>query len=369
MDVAIIVDGLVAGGAERQAILTAAQVVVRGHAAHVVACSPRNDYADFCQRLGVEVVHVTARGPLRLGRVLALAHHLERRHVDVVHAFKGSSSTYGRLAARLAGVPCIFGGYRAVLRPSWPYRLTNRILSWGTAGWIANSERVKRTVVADYGVAAESVHVVRNAVHPSTYESQLTRAGARAAFDIPGETTVITMIANLRREKNHEMLLRVARRVVDAGLDVVFLLAGEGPERSHLERVIRRMALERHVRLLGHVAGTPDLLRATDIVVLTTVAEGLPNALLEAGAAGLPCISTENGGASEVVLPGRTGYLVLVNDDDAMVARMRELVTDSARRAAMGAAAHAHVLARFSPEALGDGILAAYAAGLAATRP
>ncbi len=368
MNVAIIVDGLIAGGAERQAILTAAQVGGRGHAAHVVACSPGNDYTAFCKDLGVEVVHVTARGPLRLGRVSGLTRHLSRRRVDVVHAFKGSPSTYGRLAARLAGVPCVFGGYRALLRPSWPFRLVNRVLSWGTAGWIVNSERVRRTVVADYGVPGERVHVVHNAVHPSTYESRLTRAEARALFGIAERTTAVTMIANLRPEKNHEMVLRVARRLIDAGADVVFLLAGEGPERAPLERAIARMALDRHVRLLGHVANTHDLLRATDIAVLTTVAEGLPNALLEAGAAGVPCISTENGGASEVVLPGRTGYLVLVNDDDAMVTRLQELAADAGRRAAMGAAAREHVLARFSPEALGDRILAVYAAGLAAER-
>ena len=368
MNVAIIVDGLLAGGAERQAILTAAQVAGRGHAAHVVVCNPGNDYADLCESLGVEIVHVTARGPLRLGRVLFLTCHLRRRRIDVVHAFKGSPSTYGRLAARLAGVPCIFGGYRAVISPSRPFRLANRVLSWGTAGWIANSERVKRTVMADYGVPSARVHVVRNAVHPSTYESRLTRAEARAAFGVAGDPGVITMIANLRREKNHEMLLRVARRLIDGGRDVRFLLAGGGPERSRLEGVIRRMALERHVRLLGHVANTPDLLRATDVVVLTTVAEGLPNALLEAGAAGLPCVSTENGGASEVVLPGRTGYLVLVNDDDAMVARLGELIGDPERRAAMGAAAREHVLTGFSPAELGDRILVVYSAGLAAAR-
>jgi L-malate glycosyltransferase len=368
VNVAIIVDGLIAGGAERQAILTAAEVARRGHAVHVVACHPGNDYAAFCESVGVEVVHINPRGPLRLGRLLALTGHLGRRRVDVAHAFKGSPSTYGRLAARLAGVPCVFGGYRAMMSPAWPFRWVNRVLTWGAAGWIANSEHVKRTIINDYGVAAERVYVVPNAVHPSTYESRLTQGEARAAFGVREGARVITMIANLRPEKNHAMLLRVARRLVDGGMNVVFFLAGAGPERAALERIIGRMALEEHVRLLGHVENTCDLLRATDIVVLTTVSEGLPNALLEAGAAGLPCISTDNGGASEVILPGRTGYLVLVNDDDAMVAHLTDLAGDPARRAAMGAAARDHVRAHFSPAALGDRIVAVYESGLAAAR-
>jgi glycosyltransferase involved in cell wall biosynthesis len=368
VNVAIIVDGLIAGGAERQAILTASEVVRRGQRAHLVVCNPGNDYADFCETVGVEVVHIDARGPLRVGRLIAIARHLRRRRVDVAHAFKGSPSTYGRLAARLAGVPCIFGGYRAILSPAWPFRLVNRALSWGTAGWIVNSEHVKQTVMADYGVAAKGVHVVPNAVHPSTYESDRTREEARSALGVSGGAIVITMIANLRREKNHAMLLRVARRLIDDGLHIVVLLAGAGPEREVLEKVIVQMDLEARVRLLGHVARTGDLLRATDIVVLTTVSEGLPNALLEAGAAGLPAVSTENGGAAEVILPGRTGYLVPVNDHAAMVARLEELARDPGRRTAMGAAAREHVLARFSPAALGDRILAVYEAGLATAR-
>ncbi len=363
LKVAIIVDGLVAGGAERQAVLTAAALNERGQSAMVIACRPGNDYAALCAELDVRVVHVTARGPLRLGRVRALTDVLRREQVDVAHAFKGSPSTYGRLAARWAGVPRIFGGYRAILSPAWPFRLINRVLSWGTTGWIVNSEPVGRTVARDYGVGGERIFVVPNAVHPSTYESRLDRTGARARFEVPGDRIVVTMIANLRPEKNHPMLLDVARRLREEGAPALFLLAGAGPERARLERLIERLDLSSMVRLLGHRNDTPDLLRASDIVVLTTGAEGLPNALLEAGAAGLPCVSTDNGGAGEVIVEGETGFLVPVGDAQAMVACLRRLMDDPESRRAMGLRARTHVRERFSLAALGDKILAVYRRG------
>ncbi len=368
MNVAILVDGLAAEGAERQATLTAAAVACRGHTAHLVMCSPSQHHADLSRDSGVPVVHLNRGGPLRPARLMALARHLRQQRVDVAHVFSESANAPAWLAARLAGVPCIYVGRRRPVRSAWPFRWMSRVLGWGTAGWIVNSEYVKRTVMEDHVAPAHRVYVVPNAVHPITYESQLTREAARAAFGVRGEAIVVTMIAGLHRDQNHAMLLRVARRLADNGMNAVFLLAGAGPERTALERIIARMALESHVRLLGRVENTNDLLRATDVVTLTAVSEGLPSALLDAGAAGLPCISTENGGASEVILPGCTGYLVLINDDDAMVAHLTDLAGDTARRATMGAAAREHVRARFSPDALGDRIVAVYEAGLAAAR-
>lgn len=360
MRIAIIIDEVVIGGAEWQSVLSAAELTRRGEEVVLVTAYPGNDYAEFIRQRGVRLVAVPAGGRLRAARLWRLARYLRRERFDVVHVFKGPGYS-GRLAARLAGIPRIFAGYRGLTRDGAAARWANRWLARGQPGWIVNSEFLKRAFVDAYGVPPAKVHVVPNAVVAERFESRLTRDEARARFGIgPGDGAVVTILANLRRVKNHAMFLRVAKRLAEGRAAARFLVAGDGPERGALERAAADLGVTGCVRFLGKCQEVPDLFRATDVCVLTSVSEGLPNVLIEAASAGVPCVSTDNGGAADVVADGETGYLVAVDDDEAMAARLAEMLADPARRDEMGRAAREHVARRFSMEALGARLLAVY---------
>jgi glycosyltransferase involved in cell wall biosynthesis len=366
MRIAIITDGLASGGAERQIVISAAELVRRGHDVEILAYHRDNDFGEFLRRHGVPLTVIDASGPLsRVERVAGLSRRLRARRFDVVHAFKDTPSVWGRLAAKLAGVPCVFGGYRMMDRVGPASRAVQAALSFREAGFIVLSEGAREVVVRDFHVPPERVFVVYNAVHPDTYDSALSPGEAKSRLGIAPERAVVSIVANLRPEKDHETFFAMARRLGGSGRRPAFLVVGDGPLRERVAALHAGSGLGADVRLLGHQENIADVWRATDVAVITSLHEGLCSALVEAGAAGLPCVSTDNGGAREVLDDGRTGFLVPLRDAGAMAERVGVLLDDPELRARVGAAARERVMGRFSLDAMTDSLIGAYETGLA----
>jgi len=362
--IAIVIDALATGGAEKQSLMCAAELQRRGHQVELIVYHPQNDYADFIGRHGIKVVQIRSRGLLRLGRLLKLTRHILHRRFDVVHAFGAGSAVYACLAARLARVPCIFAGLREVRGHGWLHRSFSRAAASNATGWIGNSNYVRRALVEQYGIRPKKVFVVPNGIYLDDVRCGLSRTEAKRQFGLEADELVVSMVGNLRAEKNHMMFLRMARRVTEGGIAARFLLAGEGSLRSPLEKTAVDCGLGDRVRFLGRRSDVACLYRATDVAVLTSFTEGLPNALIEAAAAGVPCVATDSGGAADVVMDGRNGHVVPVDDDQAMAGRVCELLRNPDRRAAMGAAGRQLVEEKFSAEAMGETLLSVYRGGL-----
>jgi glycosyltransferase involved in cell wall biosynthesis len=366
MRIVIVSESLSVGGAEGQAVLSAVELAKLGHIVEIVTYYPGNHYEAVLSAHDIPVVVVDASGPFRFKRVTAMAREFRRFNADVAHGFGVISGRYVQMAGRLAGVPCLYSGGRDTLIRSSYCRLIGGWLTRGkrSAGWIANSSVVKDAVIENFRVAEDKVHVVPNGVSADRLTSKLNPAQARGQFGLKADDSVVTMVANLRSEKNHAMALEVARKVLGVRSGVTFLFAGEGPERDRIEHMIAEWDLAGHVRLLGRCSEVADLFRATDVAILTSLREGLPNTLIEASCAGVPCVSTDNGGASDVIVDGETGYLVPIDDVDAMSQRILELLDDRTRRDRMGQAAASYARNKFSPEALGRNLVDVYERGL-----
>jgi len=143
-------------------------------------------------------------------------------------------------------------------------------------------------------------------------------------------------------KKDYPTLLRAFARQRGA----VLLIAGDGPQEAELRALARELAVD--ARFLGRVDEMPALMNAADALVLSSVVEGLPMALIEAAASGLPAVATDVGGVREVVLDGHTGFVAPPRDPAALAAAMARLAALSPQeRARMGVAARAHAVARF----------------------
>src|SRR5262249_51453065 len=141
---------------------------------------------------------------------------------------------------------------------------------------------------------------------------------------------VVTVVANLRAVKRHELFLRglaVARR---SSPRLRAVLVGEGPERERIERLAGDLGLRDAVRLTGRVDDVRPYLRGTRAVALTPEREGLPNAILEAMAMGRLVVATEVGGVPELVRNGREGFLVSANPEDVAAGLLRAVEPDPA---------------------------------------
>src|SRR5581483_5080213 len=153
--------------------------------------------------------------------------------------------------------------------------------------------------------------------------------------------TVIVHSGRLVPRKGGDTLVRAFARAAKEAPETKPLLVflGDGPERDALERLAATEGVSRSVRFAGFVKDVPRWLSASDVLVLASLIEGLPNALLEALALGLPCIATRIAGAEEVIEDGRTGLLVPPGDEKALGVALARLLRDESGRRNLGSAA------------------------------
>jgi glycosyltransferase involved in cell wall biosynthesis len=311
--IAIITDYLSRGGAERQAVNTARGLACKGHDVHLIY-SRRSD-SDYEPELAAPArVAFVPGSPRYVGLVRRLRRYLVTHEIEVAHAFKKRPSVYGAIAATLARVPVILGSYRIVYRERGALRRWHQLADRLNAGWTVNSAAVAASLARGIGADPARCFVIRNGVEAGRVQPRVSRAQARAALGLGAEAPVVAMIAALKPQKRHAMLLHAAARLLERRPATTFLLAGEGRERASIEVLAAALGIGAQVRLLGMRTDVPDVLAAADVSVLTSEHEGTPNAVLESMACGVPVVCTRFEGAEEVVTDGHDGYLVARDD-------------------------------------------------------
>jgi len=265
---------------------------------------------------------------------------------DVVHTWLYSGNFWGRVAALTCGVRRLVASDRGMV-PGAPVtvRLYERLLAPLTLR-LVNSQATAASLVKAYGIPPAGIRVVPNAVEEGA-PSPGAREAVRAALGLPPEQRLVLLVARQSAEKNHAMFFRAARRVAAARSDVTFVAVGHLVDPGAMQTMLDASGAAAAVRLVGEQADIPRWLAAADVFCLTSDREGLPNALLEAMAAGLPVVCTRFPSATEVLSSEALGMLVPVNDDASLAASILALLGDEERRRSMGRAAREHVAAAY----------------------
>ena len=195
--------------------------------------------------------------------------------------------------------------------------------------------------------AREKLSVVHNGIAPVAY-SRTKREAARGDLAVSGRFVGV-IVARLSGLKGHATLLRSLNRLRAEGIDLTLLIAGDGAQRSELEREARDLSLDdRIVRFLGARSDVEHLLRAADFFVLPSDTEGLPLSVLEAMAHGLPIVASNVGGIPELIDDGKEGLLIPPADPVALAAAIRRLSDDPELGRKLGDAARARASGEFS---------------------
>jgi glycosyltransferase involved in cell wall biosynthesis len=149
-------------------------------------------------------------------------------------------------------------------------------------------------------------------------------------LDIDDAAVLIGTVANFRARKDHPNLLRAARQIIDAGVDVTIIAVGQGPDEAAITKLHQQLNLEDHVILAGFGPNAVDVIGACDIFTLALAWEGLPVAVMEALTLGLPIVATRVGGLAESL--DETGsVLVAPGDSSALADALTTLVVDPER--------------------------------------
>lgn len=244
------------------------------------------------------------------------------------------------------------------------YRWGYRTAAHRGARFVAVSEDVGAAIREGIRPPASRVHVIGNGVDVARYQGRIERSAVRTRLGIATDAPVVICVAKLHPQKGHADLLVALPTVLRSHPGTVVLLAGEGPLRDQLAASAEAMGITGNVRLLGPRDDVPELLAAADLFVLPSLWEGLPMALLEAMASGLPVVATEVSGTRQVVAPEATGIIVPVRDPDALAAAMRQLLADPLRARAMGQAGRERIVRGHSVEGQARAHAALYEASI-----
>ncbi len=273
-----------------------------------------------------------------------LAGLMRQRRIDaIVTVGAGDKMFWGRLAARLAGVPVIASALHST---GWPDRVqfANRLLAPITDAFIAVAEPHGRYLAAHEGCTASKIHVIPNGVDVERFRPRPPNEILRKEFDLAANAPVVGIVAALRPEKNHSLFLRAAVRVRRSIPNAQFLIVGDGPQRDELETLAGLLSLSNAVRFLGTRSDVPEVLSLIDVLALSSHIEANPVSILEAMAAEKPVVATRVGSVDKAVHDGRSGYLVSPGSEEELAGRLIELLQDRARAADFGCAGRQYVI-------------------------
>ena len=270
---------------------------------------------------------------------------LAREYYDIVHCNTPMGGIVARLAARKfrkKGTKVFYTAhgfhfYEGAPRKNWLIiypveklfsRITDKLITINLEDYKLASEKFLCPVAHIHGVGVDETRY-----HPV---SQSEKEALRKTMGFGNNQKIILCIGELLPNKNQSMAIQMMEIVLREYPDSVLLLAGNGPNRADLERLIEKMNLQEHVRLLDYCTCLEKYQQAADIVVSCSKREGLGLAVLEAMYYGNPVVATDNRGHRELIQSGETGYLVAVNDTEMMASIVIRQFQDVEKRKEMG---------------------------------
>jgi L-malate glycosyltransferase len=349
------------GGSEHQAIQLTQSLHASGrYSVHVACLDPRGVLREEIERLNLgEISEYPLTSFYNLNAATQLrrfAAELRKRRIDIVQTHDFYTNVFGMAGATLARIPARIAAKRETSGVRTGAQRMAEQLSYQLAhAVVANAEAVKRFLVAD-GVPEGKIVTVYNGLDAARFEvpEEFSRNSALKSLGLPAEDgrRFVTLVANLRHTvKDHPTFLRAASRVYEAMPNASFVLAGEGELTASMRELADSLGLAGCVFFIGRCSQVNLLLAVSDVCVLSSTAEGFSNVILEYMAAGRPVVTTDVGGAREVVDEGVTGFLVTPKDDASIAERIIELLKDPERALAMGGRGRSLVREQFSREA------------------
>ena len=287
----------------------------------------------------------------------------------VLHLNSSKAGGVGAFAGRLAGVPTIvftshglaYDEDRTIIA-----RTFIGIATWATfflshAVILISEETFRRANRLPF--VAHKLHRIYNGINPIPFkESAESRRVLATHMDkaTPLSGIWVGTISELVRNKGLSYLVTAAAKVKERGLECTLCIIGDGDERERLSQQIQRAGLQENVHLLGFVPEAYLLLKAFNIFTLTSVKEGLPYVLLEAGQAKCAAIGSRISGITDIIEDGATGLLIDAKQSDDIAEKLATLIEDTSLRTRLGEALYEQVTNRFSIQRMTEETVALY---------
>ncbi|QUD89302.1 glycosyltransferase [Phenylobacterium montanum] len=343
--VAFYLPGFFMGGAERHTLQLCAGLSARGfetlllaHGGHVA-----EGLRDAADGEGVRVLGL--RGMTSLRSWVMAYKAFRAADADIIVAVNEAMAIRAvllrALGATRAKLVCTF--HSTLLLPADERRLPLFRLA---VRWLDTLVFVSRNQMAHWRgrrLRTPTAVAIPNGVDLERFDGGEPRAIAKQRLGLKPEDYVVGVLASFRPEKNHELLLRAARRLIETGVDLKLLFVGDGPRRRAIEALVQQLELTGRVIFAGEHADVRPVIAAFDVgVICSSGVETFSLAALEVLASGAPMVMSDIGGASEIVTPGENGFL-FENGDIAGLTESLATLADPEVRARLQAQARPSV--------------------------
>ena len=360
MRLLFVTGSLAHGGAERQTLTLANRLAGRGHECHVAHVKDDAGLLDQLPLAGPGALRsLSASRYLEVRAVARLSRHAAALRPDAVVAVNGYALMYAWLALRLARL-------RAPLAVTWhSTRLLGakqqlqaalyRLFCWSASCTVFVCDNQRR-YWRRRGLFSRRNAVIHNGVDTEAYCDVLgaaERARLRATFGFGPRDYVIGMSALLRPEKNHLQMVEAVARLRERGLPARALMIGDGEMRGAVQDLARALGVARDVAITGLQHDVRPYLEACDVLALCSVTEAFSLAAIEAMALRKPVVHSAVGGAAEMIIDGRNGYLFPVGNTAALVEKLA-LLADPQLCGLMGNRARGVVEMLFTEDGMVD---------------
>ncbi len=330
-----IVLSLDCGGLERIVLDLARKGPGLGQRVSVICLERHGDLAAEVEAAGASVTCLhkpPGRRPEMVEKVREVFRQLQP---DVVHTHQIGALLYSGPAARQLRVPLVV--HTEHINQIAKHRVLNKRMRTRLLWWVAGrhadrffcvSEDIAAEVKAYGLVAQDKVRVVANGIDTRRFRDHEGSAAVRESLGIAPEVPVIGTVGRINEVKCQDLLIRSFARIRGRFGDSRLLIVGDGPRRAEMEALVASLGLAASVSFVGYQSRPDQFLHAMDVFALTSRAEGMPLAILEAWAAGIPVVSTRVGGIPRVVEHGQTGLLIDSGDEDALTEALMGLLAD-----------------------------------------
>lgn len=294
----------------------------------------RKKIAGEIEKLGIDFVSLNRERYHKLspGIFFALYKLIKQKNIHILRTHKYRSNFYGRPAGWLAGVPVIISSEHNIYRDK-EFRLSRRVingmLSRITDKMIAVSDAIGKDMVKYDGIDPSRVMVIRNGVDTEKFNGMEETDMIRKEFSLGQEDIILGFTGRLVINKGLKYLIDAAALLKKEVDNFKILIIGKGSLLDELKAMAKKNNVLDKVIFTGERRDIPALLSCLDIYVMSSIKEGLPNALLEAMASGRPIVATKVGGIPEVIQHGISGQLVPPGDAGSLAKAIKLLISNS----------------------------------------
>lgn len=346
------------GGTERQMIELLRRLDRTRWSVHVACFRATGGWFGRVAEAAESVTEFPVRSfkSLAVGRELwAFARWCRDRRLSVVHTTELPSNIFGLPAAALARVPVRIANRREINPDKSLSEIALQRVAYAAAHKVVANSRAAADRLRREGVPARKIAVIANGLDSSAFAARPPRARRRR----------IIVVANLRPEKGHDVLIDAAPEILRRHPDAELEFVGGGLERDALMQRARDRGVSDRVTFSGHCQGVAEKLAAADVFVLPSRSEAFPNAVLEAMAAGLPVVASAVGGIRELIAHEQTGLLVRPDQPGALAQQVCRVLDDDTLANRLALAGRAGAVARYSFDRMVGQFEALYLAELA----